>query len=314
MKARIIRLLFATHRWTGVVLGLLMLLWCLSGFVLIWAPYPSLTLGDRDYRAEGLAPLLLPERLVFPPVPEGASITSLRMEMLAERPVVSLAWREGEGEGEGGGRGLFDLSTGERIEKVDEAEALDVARIYAERHGLKSAPSLKVLTDRPDEFTVQGYLNPHRPLYQMRLNDPEQTMLYISSATGEAVQRTTASLRTWTWLGAIPHWLYFTELRTNAALWNQVVIWTSLAGCVSHRARPVRRYPPVPPPALHRPARLALSRREILAPHAGPRLRRAGADLDLLRLHLDAALGLARIRAEGGRIGRASRWRSSGMG
>ncbi len=32
MKARIIRYIFATHRWMGVVLGLLMLLWCLSGF------------------------------------------------------------------------------------------------------------------------------------------------------------------------------------------------------------------------------------------------------------------------------------------
>jgi hypothetical protein len=148
------------------------------------------------------------------------------MEMLAQRPVVNISWQ-----GDDQGRGRFDLATGERIEGVSEAEALDVARVYLERHSIDGEPSLKLLTDRPDEFTVQSYLNPHRPLYQIRLNDPEQTLLYVSSTSGEVQQRTTASLRLWTWLGAIPHWLYFTELRRNGALWGQVIIWTSLAGC-----------------------------------------------------------------------------------
>jgi uncharacterized iron-regulated membrane protein len=48
IKARLIRYLFALHRWMGVTLGLLMLLWCLTGIVMIWQPYPSTTLGDRD--------------------------------------------------------------------------------------------------------------------------------------------------------------------------------------------------------------------------------------------------------------------------
>ena len=53
----------------------------------------------------------------------------------------------------------------------------------------------------------------------------------MSAASGKVVQITTAHERFWNWLGAIPHWLYFAELRRNTALWSQVVIWTSLAGC-----------------------------------------------------------------------------------
>jgi hypothetical protein len=226
LKARLIRFAFALHRWSGVVLGLLMLLWCLSGFVLIFSPYPSTTLGDRDYRIEGLAPIALPDQIAFPEIPDDAALSSARIEMLGNRPVINLVWQKGEE----GGRGLFDLSTAAKITSIGEAEALDVARVYAERHGVKGEPSVKRLGER-DEFTVAGYFNSGRPFYEMRLNDVEKTMLYISSKSGDVRQRTTDSLRFWSWLGAIPHWLYFTELRKDGKLWTQVVIWTSLAGC-----------------------------------------------------------------------------------
>jgi uncharacterized iron-regulated membrane protein len=226
LKARLIRFAFALHRWSGVVLGLLMLLWCLSGVVMIWAPYPSTTLRSHDYRVEGLAPIVLPDRVVLPEIPASATLSSARIEMLGDRPVIALAWQEGEQ----GSRGLFDVSTGGKIEQVGEAEAIEVAQAYVARHGITGEPSVKRLSER-DEFTVSGYFNSGRPFYEVRLNDSEKTMLYVSSKAGDVRQRTTESLRLWSWLGAIPHWLYFTELRKDAALWTQVVIWTSLAGC-----------------------------------------------------------------------------------
>jgi uncharacterized iron-regulated membrane protein len=222
LKARLVRFAFALHRWMGVVLGLLMLLWCLSGFALMYSPYPSTTLGDRDYRVEGLAPISLPEQTALPEIPSDAALSSARIEMLGVKPVISLAWD--------GGRGLFDLSNAAKVASIDEAQALEVAGAYVARHGISGAPSIKRLSDR-DEFTVAGYFNSGRPYYEVRLNDPEKTMLYISSKTGDVRQRTTASLRLWSWLGAIPHWLYFTELRKDTKLWTDVIIWTSLAGC-----------------------------------------------------------------------------------
>lgn len=222
MKARLIRFLFALHRWSGVFLGLLMLLWCLSGFVMIWWPYPSTTLGDRDYRVEGLAPIALPDQITLPRIPADATLSTAQVEMLADRPVITLAWQAGESSG----RGLFDLSTAEKIEEVSEAEALGVAKTYIVRHGIAGEPSIKARKER-DEFSV-GMRG--GPFWHVGLNDPEDTTLYISSKTGDVRQRTTASLRLWTWVGAIPHWLYFSELRQDGKLWGDVVIYTSLAG------------------------------------------------------------------------------------
>jgi len=226
IKARLIRYIFALHRWVGVTLGLLMLLWCVSGVVMIWNPYPSITLDDRDYRVEGLAPVIAPDSLALPAIPDTATISSARIEMLASRPVISLAWSEGEE----GKRGLFDLATAAAIEGIGEAEALAVANTYVQRHKLKGEPTYLRAIER-DEFMVAGYFNARRPFHQVALHDPEDTILYISAKTGEVSQRTTGSQRVWTWLGAIPHWLFFTELRRNTPLWTQVIIWTSLAGC-----------------------------------------------------------------------------------
>ena len=44
------------------------------------------------------------------------------------------------------------------------------------------------------------------------------------------VHWTTQTQRFWNWLGTIPHWMYFTDLRSNVVLWSQIVIWTSLVG------------------------------------------------------------------------------------
>ncbi len=225
IKARLIRLTFALHRWLGVVLGALMLLWCVSGVVMIWQPYPAITLGDRDYRVEGLAPIVAPDQYVLPEIPDAATVSSARIEMLGGRPVIGLSWDEGEG-----ASGLFDLQTGDPVEQIGETQALDVARTYLARHDLDGEPEIAGVIDR-DEFTVAGYFNSWRPFYHVALNDPEETILYISQKTGEVRQFTTASSRFWTWLGPIPHWLFFTELRKNTPLWTNIIIWTSLAGC-----------------------------------------------------------------------------------
>lgn len=82
-----------------------------------------------------------------------------------------------------------------------------------------------------DQWTVAGDTARGRLLYHFALGDTAATEIYIASTTGKAVQLTTAHERFWNWLGAIPHWLYFAELRKHAQLWTRVVIATSLLGC-----------------------------------------------------------------------------------
>ena len=101
---------------------------------MIWNPYPSITLGDRDYRTEGLAPVVAPDAIALPAIPDSAEVSTARIEMLSGRAVMALAWSEGEESK----RGLYDLTTATPIETISEADALGIARTYIERHKLKS--------------------------------------------------------------------------------------------------------------------------------------------------------------------------------
>jgi hypothetical protein len=70
------------------------------------------------------------------------------------------------------------------------------------------------------------------PLHRFRADDEEGTELYVQPASGEIVTLTTRRARLLSWVGTIPHWLYFSALRKHQPLWYRIVVWTSAAACV----------------------------------------------------------------------------------
>jgi hypothetical protein len=215
------RFLFLAHRYLGIGLGLIMVLWCLSGFVMMYMPYPSLSLSER---LAGSPPLDLSDCC------ETQRIGSLGMvdvygftvEMLADRPVVRF-------DASGGQAPIVDLSSGELIEGIDSEAARTVARSFSEQSGIGGG-ELGLEQVQQDQWTVTRSYDRFRPLYRFSVGDRAGTELYVASSNGQVVQLTTASERFWNWLGAVPHWLYPIFLRQHDWLWAQVVIWLSLAG------------------------------------------------------------------------------------
>ena len=120
--------------------------------------------------------------------------------------------------------------TGQRLEEVTANDAIDLARRFAPEH--VSALRYDGLLTHPDQWTLSGEARRDMPLHRIALGDPDDTEIYISRRSGDVVMKTTRSTRRWAYPGAVLHWLYFTPLRTHGPLWTQVIIWTSLAGCV----------------------------------------------------------------------------------
>ena len=78
-----------------------------------------------------------------------------------------------------------------------------------------------------DQWTVnQG----GAPFWRVDFED-RGAQVYVSQGSGEIAQMTTRAQRGWSWVGAVPHWLYPTILRQNGELWTRIVIWTSVLGC-----------------------------------------------------------------------------------
>ena len=78
--------------------------------------------------------------------------------------------------------------------------------------------------------SVDGWrrLSRARPLWKYSWPNGEQ--VYVSENTGEVVQYTTTGSRLGAYVGAIPHWLYFTPLRKHGPEWSRLVIWSSGIG------------------------------------------------------------------------------------
>lgn len=216
-----IRWLFLLHRYLGIAVGVLMAMWCLSGVVMMYVSYPAL---QESTRLAHLAPISWSGCCAISAAlpSDAAPMQALRVEMLGATPV--LYWRAA-----GDSFQLTNLISGAPIGSISAAQAVSVADSYVDPPHTTTA-RLVGLVDY-DQWTVGGDFAADRPLYHFKLGDALRTELYVSSRTGRVVQLTTGRERFWNWLGAVPHWLYFAQLRRNAWLWSQVLIVTSLIGC-----------------------------------------------------------------------------------
>ena len=108
-------------------------------------------------------------------------------------------------------------------------QALDLARPFAAEAG--SRPRYEGLLTDADQWTFGA--RRLLPLHRVALGDAAGTDLYLSDRAGEPAMKTTRAGRLWGYLGAVPHWLYFTPLRRHSTLWTQSILVVSVAGCLT---------------------------------------------------------------------------------
>ena len=214
------RLLLLVHRYLGIAFGAIVALWCLSGFVMMYVQYPDL--NEREYLA-GLQEINSGACCITNEdvLEQLAGVDELSVEMLAGHPVLRARFGRDPGL-------LVDLSTGRWFSTINQETAMQQADAFLSASGIDGEARFLARKAR-DQWTVAGYFNAWRPLYQFAADDAAGTQLYVSSVNGQVIQTTTSTERFWNWFGAVTHWIYPTALRKNTALWSQVVIWLTIA-------------------------------------------------------------------------------------
>ena len=210
------------HRWLGVALCVLFLLWFPSGIGMMYWGFPGVTAADRLERAVPLDPAAI--RLS--PVEAYATLglieppTQVRLNTFDGRPVYR--FRDPDGES------MVYADTGAQQIDVPEAMRHRIAAAWARQ---PAADAQVDAVTEIDQWTVGSGLRTLRPLW--KYSWPSGDEVYLAGATGEVVQYTTTASRLGAYVGAIPHWFYFTPLRKHQVTWSQVVIWTSGVGTVA---------------------------------------------------------------------------------
>ena len=207
------------HRYLGIPLGVLFVVWFASGIVMMYTgDMPRLTaelrlerLPPMDFDRIELAPAAAARRAYLSPTPRRASLLTVM-----DRPAYRFD-----------GVTVF-ADTGERLDEVGPAAAAAVASRFS-GVSADAVQYVGTLTE-PDQWTLVE--RSRLPLHRLVIDDEAGTELYVSPRTAEVVMLTTRRSRALAWLGAIPHWFYFTALRANQPLWYDVVVWTSTLGCL----------------------------------------------------------------------------------
>lgn len=207
------------HRWAGVVLSSLFLIWFLSGAVLHFVGFPAWPgSGGLPHQQ----PIELDRVLVAPAAAIGGlEADGLRLISVAGRPIYIASRADGRPV-------VVAADTGKAVSLFPPSVAGAAAEAFEGQRAVRVSGPIMY-----DQWIVPNEFDPYRPLYRVRMADSAGTELHVSARTGEIVQTTTAVQRDWNWCGAILHWIYFTPLRKSLWAWDKVVWWISLLAAVS---------------------------------------------------------------------------------
>ena len=212
------RLLILLHRYLGIPLSLLFVVWFASGIAMIYVG--------------GMPALGAEERLAHLPDLDLAAVRITPAEAaksaLDESPAeVTLLTVLGRPAYRIDGATVF-ADDGSTLAPLDRATARAVAAKFV--GAPESAVRFARTVDRPDQWTL--LLNRALPLEKFAVDDGRDTEVYVSPETAEVALATTARTRAFAWIATIPHWFYFAALRVNQPLWYRTVVWAAELGCV----------------------------------------------------------------------------------
>jgi uncharacterized iron-regulated membrane protein len=216
------RMVYLVHRWTGVAACVLMALWFVSGVVMLFVGYPKLTPLERLHHLPALRAqdCCVPVEQTLRQAGESAAVQEILLTSIAGKPHYRLRLDDG--------RYLsIDARTGESAGLVDQQRAVLAASAF-----IPGVQSSYMGTVQEDRWTHSGALNSHRPLHRVQMNDAAQTLLYVSSTTGQVVMDAPRAERFWNYAGAWLHWLYMFRNRPVDPVWSWIVIVLSGVGVV----------------------------------------------------------------------------------
>ena len=195
---RMRRQLFRYHVWLGWLVGIPLLLWTVSGLVMVARPID--TVRGSDLRAE-LPPL--PATTVYPPaIHSAADSLTLKQTALGPRWIVALSET----------RYAADPRDGRRLPALDRAQAIAAAL------GYRKSPARVASAGRTDSGHPPLDLRQPRPAWGVRFADGAR--FYIDADTGELL-----AVRTDYWRFYDTMWgLHIMDLQEREDMYHPILI------------------------------------------------------------------------------------------
>ncbi len=213
------KFMFTLHRILGTLLSVLFFIWFVSGIVMIYHQFPSANHDEKMVKQETLLSNLPSIESIEKRLPTNAKIKQIRLSNNL-------------------GQSVFEIIAGEDTIKLPADSTQQLATIdglyirkAAEQWCSSPVACIDTLYDL-EQWIPFGRLRNDLPIYKFHFADKALTQVYVSSHSGEVLQCTNRHERIWAWVGAIPHWVYFTRLRQDVELWKKTIRWLAGIGSI----------------------------------------------------------------------------------
>jgi uncharacterized iron-regulated membrane protein len=214
------KLLIYSHRWLGIGITVMFLLWTLSGVVLMYYGHPQITSGERLLRLESIN---LSNAIVTPA--EAAAKAHIkpsrvRLSMYNGRPLYRLTRNS-----IGNWRAVY-ADTGEVLPDMGREQAMQWMKQFAPEYS--STMTYDAYLKSPDELTRIPTLAGYAPMHRIAMNDAAGTEYYVSEKSSDIIQKTDRRGRILAFSGYIIHNLFFFRQRTWWTPFLDFIAWTAM--------------------------------------------------------------------------------------
>lgn len=192
------------HKWIGLIIGIQLLLWTLSGAMMALLSMDEVAGGSaRTPPKIQLAPASDPWPIIHQQL-QNEPVTSVSIRPLVDRPIFEIATANRVR--------LFDAATGKLV-PADAQLARQVA--LAAYPGTPRVRSVEALRELP--LAVRAH---ELPIWRVDFADDKNSSFYVSGSTGALLERRNDTWRVWDFFWML-HIMDYTE-RTS---FNHPVIW-----------------------------------------------------------------------------------------
>lgn len=200
------------HKWIGLLIGIQVVLWVAGGLVMSWFPLNEVrgehNIAEPEPVRLSAGDMLVPIGVILAKL-DGASAEHVELRHFLAAPVYQVTLGEDEWR-------LYDARTAELLSPLSEDIARRVA--LADFKGDAGVISARLLDQTNDEY--RGDL----PVWQMLLDDDEDTHLYVSPQTGAVVARRNAVWRFYDFFWM----LHIMDYKDRTNFNHPLIVWTSV--------------------------------------------------------------------------------------
>src|SRR6185312_9462884 len=219
------KLLIYSHRWLGIGILVMFLVWTLSGVVLMYYGHPQITTGERLLRLQAIDFSTVAVTPAQAAAKEGIKPYRVRLSMYAGRPVYRIT------KNSIGNWTTVYADTGEVLPPMGREQALEFLKRFAPEYA--STMTYDAYLESPDEFTRIPTLAGFLPLHRIAMNDAAGHEFYVSERSNDIIQETDRRGRILAIAGYVLHNLFFFRQRTWWTPLLDFIAWTAMVMALS---------------------------------------------------------------------------------